>query len=65
VNALLSEQELKDWLNVKQRAKLLNLLETQSIPYLIGGGGTIVTTRTAMDQAMLGLPQATGVIPYV
>lgn len=55
MSELLSEQDLKDWLHVKQRACLVRILEDKGIPYMIGGGGTIVTTQTAMNQALLGV----------
>lgn len=52
---LLSEEDLKTWLHVKQRARLVAILDEKGIPYMIGGGGTIVTTQTAMNKALVGI----------
>ena len=60
-----TEDELKALFNVKQRAALVRKLDKARIPYMVGGGDTIVTTQTAMNAALVGMDQKPEVITDV
>jgi hypothetical protein len=51
---LITEEQLQEWLNTKQRTRLMRALQELKIPYVLGGGGRICTTQGAIDGALTG-----------
>jgi hypothetical protein len=54
VSALITQDELQEWLNIKQRTRLMRKLQELKIPYVLGGGGRICTTQKAIDSGLTG-----------
>ena len=58
---LLTEEELKAWLNCERRGDLVRALDRAQIPYAVGVGGCISTSLGAIDGALLrSVSKATG-----
>jgi hypothetical protein len=57
MTTLISEDQLQDWLGIKQRTRLMRTLQELKIPYILGGGGRICTTQGAIDSALTGAPK--------
>ncbi len=55
---LITEDQLKEWLDIKQRTRLMRKLQELKIPYVCGARGRICTTQGAIDQALVGAPAA-------
>ena len=53
---LITEDQLQEWLGIKQRTRLMRTLQELKIPYVFGGGGRICTTQGAIDRALSGAP---------
>lgn len=58
MSELLTEEELKDWLNCERRGDLVRTLKKACIPYAVGVGGCIVTSQGAVDGALLRRAEA-------
>jgi hypothetical protein len=56
MTTLITEDQLQEWLGIKQRTRLMRALQELKIPYVLGGGGRICTTQGAIDQALVGAP---------
>jgi hypothetical protein len=54
MSGLITEDQLQEWLGIKQRTRLMRTLRELKIPYALGGGGRICTTQSAIDQALVG-----------
>jgi hypothetical protein len=50
----IAEDQLKEWLGIKQRTRLMRALHDMRIPYVLGAGGRICTTQGAIDSALYG-----------
>jgi hypothetical protein len=53
---LITEDQLREWLGIRQRTRLMRTLQELKIPYVVGAGGRICTTQAAIDQAIVGTP---------
>ena len=49
--SLLNEEQLKKWLGYKRRCDIESWLSDRRINWYRAGGGKIVTTQAAIDQA--------------
>ncbi|WKD51697.1 hypothetical protein [Microbulbifer spongiae] len=52
MSTLLQEEELKAWIGVKSRAKLMDWLDQQELPYRLAPGGRVVTELGAISEAL-------------
>jgi len=54
MSALVTEEELREWLYIKQRGRLMRMLTELKIPNHLAGGGRVCTTQAAIDQSLVG-----------
>jgi hypothetical protein len=53
---LITEDQLREWLGIRQRTRLMRTLQELKISYVVRAGGRICTTQAAIDQAIVGTP---------
>ena len=56
---LLTEDDLMEWFGTKTKPSLRRLLHERRIPYIEARRGRIVTTRTAVNNAIVGKVEET------